>query len=75
MYNGPMFRPPPPTPVQIKEQARLEERDRLVMLLMSGRTEEAVAMYKRTRMASTLTHRRRGLGLPSDLGDALVVST
>jgi hypothetical protein len=47
IYNGPMFRPPRPTPVQIKEQARLEERDRLVMLLMSGRTEEAVAMCKK----------------------------
>ncbi|KAG7527502.1 hypothetical protein FFLO_06874 [Filobasidium floriforme] len=43
IYNGPMFRPPSRTPAQI-EQA---ERDRLFMLLMSGRTEEAVAMSKK----------------------------
>jgi hypothetical protein len=43
IYNGPMFRPPPPTPAQIQQA----ERDRLFMLLMSGRTEEAVAMCKK----------------------------
>lgn len=43
IYNGPMFRPPSRTPAQI-EQA---ERDRLIMLFMSGRREEAVAMCKK----------------------------
>jgi hypothetical protein len=47
IYRGPMFRPPPPTPAQLAERAQQTERDRLVMLFMSGQTEEAVAMCKK----------------------------